>query len=51
VLDTRAANGRPFSWGEAALVLRLPWIAEAVCLLGKQLVIGLEGTNNKQVHA
>ena len=30
---------------------KLPRIAEAVCLSGKRLVIGLEGTNNKQVHA
>ena len=30
---------------------RLPRIAEAVCLLGKRFVIGLEGTNNKQAPA
>jgi antitoxin HicB len=30
---------------------RLPRIAEAVCLLGKQFVIGPEGTNNKQAPA
>ena len=30
---------------------RLPRIAQAVCLLGKRLVIGLEGTNNRQAPA
>ena len=30
---------------------KLPRIAQAVCLLGKRLVIGLEGTNNRQAPA